>query len=703
MHREGVHRIFVGRREEIKDFEKLLDNIGQGPLILSLYGFGGIGKSTLIRKLREIAKERNFRVLPKSGRVVSKSITSFLVEAFNIPTETKRSIGISRFIGFTEERSYKLEKENVWSRFLHNMKPESVVLVDTTVDVDMEELSAFINFVDVSFIHSEVRNILIVIATREVPSFGGGTYVKVKKLGGLGLSDVKELIKAKGWTWVDPDNVQMLIDKAASGNPKAIELICANQDNWDELINGKLEISHIADIDDFLARIWGRYSEAERNAIGGLSAIALFSPAWDEEVCRCVIDSWYDIRYDLKNKALLEFGKDFRRVTIHDLLRDFAYPRLREKESVHKKLGEYYEREDPVVSLRHYMEGRCFEGIKKVFDNALQILNNLGGFREIFERCSKILSDFEGAIDKELEARLVLTCGGYLKLLRYQDIPKALPYLKRATIAYKRLGNISRYAETLAHVGKVLRFVGNLEESLEALDKAKSIFEENEEERFWHAWTVRQRAHTLRQLGRFEEALAAYETTKSTFLDLKDDQAYAWSVYGIGATLLLLERYEEALGDLLAAKEILKKRTKPGEDVYLVHIAELYRLKGDYETAEVSYREYLEHSKTIQEPKGVADALLGLSEVKRLRENVSIEDYTDSLDLYEEVGCKWGVVSTLIGRALTVGRDSWPKAEKDLRRAEEICKAQSFKPELELIRKIRCERNPEELHPINFP
>lgn len=706
MHRESQYKVFVGRKEEIKDFERLLSNIniGMGPCILCLYGFGGIGKSTLIRKLREIASEKGVRVLPKHGGVVSKSITSFLIESFRIPTATKRSVGISKFIVVTYEKSYEFDRENIWSKFLQRIKSESVVFIDTTVDVDMEELTTFINFINSSLMYHEAKKLLIIIATRELPHFQEGAYVRATKLDGLNAHDVRELIKAKGWTWVNPDDSQMLLEKAASGNPWIIELICSDQSNWEIFKHEKREITRV---ETFLTRMWETWGTEEKDAITKLSAIALFSPAWEENACKCIIDSWYDIRPRLKNKAILgeRFEKNFRVFTIHDLLRDFAYTRLpgKEKETVHRKLGEYYEGKDPVVSLRHYVECDHLTGIKKVYDDACGRMEKVGEYREIFGRSNRILSSFEESLDEALKARLLVNCGNCLKTFSYQDIYNALPYYEKAKVIYEKLGEASAYAKTLATTGKVLRFVGNLKKSLEALEGAKTILEKKKAEEGVYAWTLRQRAHVYRQLGRLNEALVGYETAKSIYSALKEEEACAWSLYGIGATQLLLGNFEEALGHLLAAKSIFEKGKKHGERVHLIPIAEIYRLKEDYDVAEAYYKDYLEYSSTSKDERGVADALLGLAEVKRLKQKACSEDYSEPLKIYDNIGCKWGVVSTLIGRGLTQVVHNWPEAEKDLKRAEEICEGLSFEAELELIRKIYGERDPKEVHPLNFP
>jgi hypothetical protein len=81
---------------------------------------------------------------------------------------------------------------------------------------------------------------------------------------------------------------------------------------------------------------------------------------------------------------------------------------------------------------------------------------------------------------------------------------------------------------------------------------------------------------------------------------------------------------------------------------------------------------------------------------------VNLSDYDEPLKIYQKVKVRWGIVHTLIGRALSQIQDDWQKAEEDLKEAERICKELSFKPELSLIQKIYKERDPKEPHPLNF-
>ena len=86
---------YVGRKEEVNVFESILEKIDSSKRrehILSLYGFGGIGKTSLLEIFRDIAQKNNIRIEPRLPRdeIVVQSISAWLSDVFLFDYKKKK-------------------------------------------------------------------------------------------------------------------------------------------------------------------------------------------------------------------------------------------------------------------------------------------------------------------------------------------------------------------------------------------------------------------------------------------------------------------------------------------------------------------------------------------------------------------------------------------------------------------------------------
>ena len=137
----------------------------------------------------------------------------------------------------------------------------------------------------------------------------------------------------------------------------------------------------------------------------------------------------------------------------------------------------------------------------------------------------------------------------------------------------------------------------------------------------------------------------------------------------------------------------------------LLNEAEMLRAHGEYSKAIEKYEE-VKNIKT-ECIRYVAHAELGIAETERLRGSGSLDDYDKILNKYENIGMIHGIVHTLIGKALfLLSMEENPLDAID--RAEKISFERGLEKESKIISMIRDDISNKSklsrwLHPLEFP
>lgn len=182
-------RAFVGREEELAVLDSALRADEAGPSLFYVHGPGGIGKSTLLRRVADGARRLGRPVVEVDGRFVERSTTAF--EAATAP---------------------------VWAR------PRAVLLVDTFESCQWSE-----TWLRDRFLPRLAADVVVVLAGRRAPDLewsvdpGWRRALRVLALAPLDRRRSELLLRANG---VEPDRHTALI-RFAGGNPLALSLVAA--------------------------------------------------------------------------------------------------------------------------------------------------------------------------------------------------------------------------------------------------------------------------------------------------------------------------------------------------------------------------------------------------------------------------------------------------------------------------------------------
>ncbi len=138
-------------------------------------------------------------------------------------------------------------------------------------------------------------------------------------------------------------------------------------------------------------------------------------------------------------------------------------------------------------------------------------------------------------------------------------------------------------------------------------------------------------------------------------------------------------------------------------EVWLLHgIAELYRAEGNLDEAMRKYEEAKKASQEAFNINRIAHALLGVCEVKRMKEEAHLNDHEEPLNIYKKIGSKWGIANTYISQAILYTNEGNAEMAKELlNEAMNMCQELNLNEELKLIQRI-MEGDVDELHPLSL-
>ena len=328
---------YVGRSRHVDTFLSAVngDTEWEGS-VLSLHGFGGIGKSTLLEVFRHEASRLDLVIKPHLFRdqIVADSVSNWLSEVFLFDyAETQRT---------TQK----------WRDFLDVLEPRTLVLVDTTADVDMAEFNrTFATLAKV--LKDESSDCFIVTATREKPHYS----FRHLPVDGLNKNEIALLSEIDGW----PDDIADHSDRLwreTDGNPFVLEAVCRNTEIWSAFKSGTFDLTrHAEPVAYLLHEMWEALSNGARDGLSLLSAMAVHAPkwqfTWDEEDCQALLGpAWQDIKFELTGKRFMR-PADGSGFVIHELVGNFAFPRLTSPENRFRTLGDHFAAKDaPLVATR---------------------------------------------------------------------------------------------------------------------------------------------------------------------------------------------------------------------------------------------------------------------------------------------------------------------------------------------------------------
>ncbi|RLE82987.1 MAG: hypothetical protein DRJ36_00075 [Thermoprotei archaeon] len=703
---------FINREREIEDCLRALN---EGFTVV-IYGIFGVGKTYLAAKI---------------ARYIDPTVSNTLMCSLRKDTTVDDLfLHISKFLAL---------KRGVYLTIDESVNKDSVLLYMIGL---LEESGSILVFDDIHVIDdNRVINYLmelikrcerskIILTSRVFPEFLYKVIDKIYpiELKGFDRSSTEEFLRSRGLTDVDFDRIYHLSD----GHPLALNLISILAKAFPAPILEKV-------LEDKLRRLLVEevYNSLDASEKAVLSKLSIYNEPVDIKIIGMKEDH-IEVLESLIAKNLVIVTEDWR-YTLHPFIRTLVYNSLSEMERnrFHSEAFYYYMSEkDYIKALEHAIMMHDVEKIKKVYDFAISIMKRLG-----------LYSKMESVTRSVLEANVEELKGKCLKDLAYShlvkgDVGEAKRLCEKSLelLDFRSVDSVEAY-RLLADVYHMMDdYVTAINICRKGVEIAERLFKEN---KTVCAYIKGQLAHILTHVAPLEaekifREIVTYEIT--------DEEVMSNILMSFGDTLVVLERYNEALSTLESALEIAKKADskrwivnalrrmadallatgaveraeeciKEAEKIfevfeerslcYLQHTkAEVYKIKGDLDEALKIYEYSLSLSRKISNKNRVAHSLLGLAEVKRLKGVPDLNGYKEAMKIYEEIGSEWGCVHAHIGLALVnleCGKEK--ECEYHLSEAEKIIRNASswiFDRERELINSIRRERKKKFMYPLVF-
>jgi hypothetical protein len=294
---------------------------------MSLYGFGGIGKTSLLEIFREIAQAQNIKIEPRLPRneIVSKSISTWMSDVF-----------------LFKQRGPQSYRQEEWRDFLSVIQPGTVVLIDTIATVNMVELNETLLSLSAVF-EKERPECLIVTATRVQPTHRG----KTSEIIGLSSMEIEQLATLREWNPEVISNAETL-QKQTDGNPLLIECICEDDEMWRRFKSGKLDLSrHVQPIAIVFKEIWDSLSHEGKETVKIISLLSHYLQSWNflwgRDYCLGLIGpSWDELFMELKEKCIIK-EKEEDTYEMHELISAYSIRKIDNKEEELEKIGKFFQ------------------------------------------------------------------------------------------------------------------------------------------------------------------------------------------------------------------------------------------------------------------------------------------------------------------------------------------------------------------------
>lgn len=364
----------------------------------------------------------------------------------------------------------------------------------------------------------------------------------------------------------------------------------------------------------------------------------------------------------------------------------------------------------------------------------------VGKFQHSATAFEEAESEFRRLGDKSKQAEALC---GLAETRRMQgDYDATLSAYRLASDISKEAGDSKNRGIALCGIGRVLRLTSNYYGALEVYEQANTVYQEYADE-YGRAETAWGRARTLVMLGRHKEALEGYKQAEELARSASDTYRQAEALFGLAEMYRIFGQYDLAIATCKKGKVLVDRLGTPyGRAWMYIALAETYRSMGMTEQAMKLHEKAQKICEDIGDKYGIATTTLGLAEIarvthdlekalllaekaldiatsishrletthcmlsilesRRLSDRETLEEYDSISKAYQELGCQWGVIHSLVGRALAVlKRDGDPSSE--LNRAISLAPADNWPIEQSLLQRILARRDPQEVHLLIFP
>ena len=626
-------RYFFGREKEINEIQDFLKSESK---VLVIKGVAGIGKTTLGAKFASEYNGNVFWYRFNEWDTLRDAVRNLGFFLKKIGKNTLSSYVNSNKRIEIGEVSVILEKDlsNVLMFFddCHHAKGEDVLFFSALLDI-LEKKD----------------NVRVVMFGRSIPLFYDRRNVVLKKnvkemeIYGLDEDSGKKLLRHRK---IDDGSINDIL-RNLKGHPLFLELACENA-NYE--------------IDRYLSEeIFSKLSDNEKNALG-LASVFRYPFSFD-------VFSGAGIDYSIV-EYLVEYSLLKSDFSMHDLIRNFVYPRLtkEQKTRYHGIAGSYYEsNEDWIESMHHFAianPGRAAEiaagkGEQLIrnahVDDFLGILNKLDAHKNELLILKGDIFDIKGEWDKALECYnqalalnkgrkdegLIAKC--YLGIGRINEKRSewgvALENFDRCLNMSKKTSNVKGMADAYYGIGYIYRRTGQLNKALDDYNKSLECYEKLDDmSGIGKAYidtgnTYIDRGEYGKAIDLFKKALKMFEKSGNRYETVR---AYN----NIGVCYVQSGRINKAI-------EYCEKQIKLAEEIGFVRLLAnglntlsfIYNRKGEPDKAAVYIEKTLPMLKRLGDRYILAGGYINLACTLYLRKNweESAENFNKSIRIGMEI------------------------------------------------------------------
>lgn len=664
--------IFVGRENELNKLKESLKTVkNQGSKLCIIEGEAGIGKTSLVCKLKPFTQELGFKFL--NGTCQSETSDPYLPfkEAFSEyiegDEESQKETGMA-FIG-AEEKEMDLQERKLFDAKKKETFYETTKYVEEIANED--PLVVFLD--DLQWVDKASLDILAYMIQKleNIPIFFIGTFRpedvskdhhltefmhRLKRSNGfekislvpLSIENTEEIIKSILGSENVPSSFIEIVHGKTEGNPLFIkETITQMQDEGLIDVDRNIypekgdEISVSEMVHNVIERRINRLDDETvkvieiGSVIGDSIPFDLLSQTLDIDE----IDLLDHIDILTANQLLDEDPSDEILYFSHDLIQSTVYQRIKrlKRKLLHKRvaeniekiygdeinewfsdLGRHYERAgESKEAVDYYVKsGEKAEGMFASEDAA-----------EMYEKAFDLLEGEEGMKEKKVELLENMT-NVYFLLGRFDECREYLNEgLELVEDPKKKQGFYKKIAESHHHQG-------NWDTALDTIEKALSITDEENKER---CELLGLKAGAYQKKGEYDRA---HDITKKEkdLADKIDEEKYLGQVYhDLGTVLTRKGKLEEGKSYLEDAIELREKNDEKHE-LYksLNNLAIVHKDLGNHKKS----KEYFEKASDVVKQNNLISEMSGiLNNVGYIYSEMGLID--DSIENYEE-SIKWG-------------------------------------------------------------
>lgn len=623
---------FVGRE---KYLEKVRDAI-KNKKVTIIQGVAGIGKTYIAAKIaRELQPQKKlfWHTFPETGDsfdLVTDKLSKFFA-----------NYGDSALLDYIREGGADINEK--MHAIINSLEQGDYLMFfdnyQYVTDENIHELFRMLTSKG-----SKARGIVI---TRRIPPIYE-TWDKVsiaeQKIEGLDLKESKELFEVLELS-IDEDAAAKA-HKLTKGHPISLNTftVLAKESTPDKVLQEITEYKE--NVDKYLLKeVYNKSTKEEQKL---LRVASIFQRAVPARAYKIVLGKRFSkkVLEGLKNRFLLKMKKEDKTYYPHDLIKDFAYKQLKEKDrkGYHAKAADYFRRiektPENILSAYYHLDraGLRDEGFEFLRYVGSEIIKKQGYWREYIAKLQEI-ADYlnrKGEIEKV----------GYtyneigFTFLNLGELIEALKYFKMALQNAEILGEENKIATCYNNIGMIYHDRGELDKALGYYQKASKIGEELGD-KGGIATNYNNIGEVYRTRGELDKALEYYQKALKSFEELGDKRNSATVGNNIG---LIYDDWGEKDKALEYYQRALRIDEELGDKAGITtdynNIGSIYQDRGELDKASEYYQKSLEILEELGDKPHMATCYNNIALIHEEWDNLdkAIEFFERSLELYILLG-----------------------------------------------------------------